>query len=142
MIVVGPSWLEDIDVGPTEAATVEERLAILEEVVRPGARMRRRRRDVRLGRHDELGRKGLAILRGDDADLPGRNLRRRLLRHVEQERVDPIRPGADDRDLGTLEPAVVEERLAVLELVALDLVPEESSLRQRTPVDRLDGCDF
>ncbi len=141
-IDVVPARLERVELRSSEAAAVQEGLAVLEEVVRPADRVSRRRGDLGLRCHDELGRERLSVLGGHDPDLAGSDLRRGLLGHVEQERVDPIRPGADDRDLRALEPAVIEERLAVLELVALDLVPEEPALRQRTTVDGLDRRDL
>ena len=141
-IDVIPAGLERVKLGPSEASAIEEGLTVLEEVVRPGARVRGRRRNLRLGRNNELRRKGLPILRCDDADLARRDLRCGPPGHVEQERINPIRPRTDDRDLRALEPAVGEERLAVLELVALHLVPEESSLRQGPTIDGLHTCDF
>src|SRR5207247_8586929 len=103
----------------------------------PGVGVGGGRRNLWCRRDDELPRKGLAILSGNDADLAGRDLRCGPPGHVEQERINPIRPRTDDRDLRALDPAVGEERLAVLELVALHLVPEESSLRQGPTIDGL-----
>src|SRR5439155_1178443 len=74
-IDVVPAGLERVELGPSEATALEEGLTVLEEVVRPGARVRGRRRNLGLRRDDELRRKGLAILSRHDADLAGRDLR-------------------------------------------------------------------
>ncbi len=95
----------------------------------------------RLRGHDELRGERGAVLGGQNADLAGVDLGRGPHLHGERHGVDPVLPRTEDRDLGALEPASVEEALRVLELVALHLIAEEPSFGERSSIDGLDGRD-
>jgi hypothetical protein len=129
-------WVDAIDarryhrhLRPALAAVIDESLSILKGIA------------LDLARDDAASRQGFAVARLDDSDLSRRHRDRLHYAHLEQERIDAVRPRGNDGHLRTSLAAIGKKRTRILKGVAIDMLRDDTAAREGLAVARFDASD-